>query len=975
MKVLVLFFTFTQILLAKSFFVYTESSKLINEYQHSAVFTAKEKEFLKDSSVNTNVYQVEIKESQLSSFLRQMKSQGIKIEEMPKANFYNQYADKQWALNNDGRIHRNFITDIDVQTVQGIIGEDIQLGSLKEKDTKIRVAIIDSGVDVEHPDLKNKIITNELECRDLELYKKCMRQNSDRQFCKDTYASLDHNQNGYPLDCHGWNLSDTQLTPDLDGGPSISDSVGHGTHVTGIIAAEDNEIGIKGVIQNVEILPVQVGVSTAYYQSDDVPADKIAKGVLYAIKNQVDVINLSLGWRISQDSTLMREMIELAIKNNIIIVAAGGNDGHTSPVYPCSYDDVICVGAHNEAGKLADFSNHGFHLDLLAPGTNILSTWPRNLRSKKFTINDNYEYMSGTSQAAPYVTGVIALLLNQGIPKNHIKQVLYRGTRENSSKKDIKFGNLDFKKALNSSNSEGLIIPAQKSPALISWSEDKEEYSFLLKLKNISHKAESKNLKIDSLNKSITILNSEISIENLKANEVFETRIHIKAPYNSDARQSFKLKLGSDTYAFSTKAISLINNDHPLALNILSEKDLNGVSFKSFENYVDHKIDLLGIKEVGNKTQIILIKDEDSHYTSSAFLNLPAIRPVFLKLSKVDLDLNGSAEYVITVVENKSSDERVTKFFIFDKDLKPQRVEIFPKNTFDNQLTVLPGSFEWVKMQGRMLPMWIGRGERDESEREVNDPWAQAQPERRESRLYYLAPEGLRTVKFPKDVYPIQSLYAQKDSKLAGKFSFITTNTYNFYKTYQLYQFQDELKLIQSFELSPYMDLVSTRPLPLSTSANTENAYFHSLSTNGDLRVSAISLDSSNHLSIDHDIIYNQGSDSLIRLLRYDGHEAIGQTFYELQNAQSSILSRVDIQRIKHHLLRTKLALYLPLSESLDFGSEYITTDAHGNLYSPAHKSFFPINDCSEIETYGDSQVDMVIFLCKETKKLIKLNL
>ena len=975
MKIFLKLILFTQIAIANEYFIYSSTMPSeLNSFQSKSVFSKNEKKMLRDTNVNTDLFKINVDSEEEKVLLRLCKSNKINCEKVPQAKLYtDQYLEKQWALLNDGRVHRNFVTDIDVQITQGKAGEDINIFQLNETSKKVKVAIIDSGLDLKHPDLINQIVRNDKECEDLALYKKCMAENPDRKFCKEEYANNDNNGNGYPLDCQGWSFSDKKLNENIDGGPTVTDNVGHGTHVTGIVAAEKNDIGIQGVIQNVEIYPIQVGVSSASYQSDDIPADKIAKAVLYAIENNVEVINLSLGWRISQDSTLMREMIQLALSKNIFIVAAGGNDGHTSPVYPCSYEGVICVGAHNEAGVIANFSNRGFHIDLLAPGTNILSTWPTTMRSKKFTINDNYEYMSGTSQAAPYVTGVIAKLINLNIDKNEIKTRIYNGTRASFNKGDIKFGNVDAYNAHELNLKKSLIIPSQKGPALINWS--KEDKSFLLKLKNISPIPGKAKVEIHAKNDRIQVINNIFESHELAYNEVFETRINIESPDDIDSRQIFTIKINNNIYTFQTKAISLIQAQDENADLIESNVSLSGVSFKSFENYFDDKIDLLGIKEGGNKTKIVLVKQEDNHYSTSQFLALPALRPVFLKLSKVDINLDNKAEYVVTVVENKSSDERLTKFFIFDHNLRPQRIEILPKNTFDNKYTVVPGSFSWVLKDNIKVPMWIGLGERDPSERIHNDPWSSAPQERRESRLYYLSKQGLKTITFPKNVYPIQSLYSGRDAKGAGKFTFITTNTYNFYKTYQIYNFHNQLVKIKDFELTPFMNLVSTRPLPLANGTQNQNAYFHSLSTNGDLRVTSIEIDENNDVNIKSETLENQGNDSLIRLLRYDGKDSIAQTFYELQNNRSSILSRVEVRRIKHHLLRSKLALYLPLDEALDFGSEFITIDKNGELYSPAQMSLFPTGDCSEIEVYGDSTRDTVLFLCNDSKKIIKIHL
>ncbi len=157
--------------------------------------------------------------------------------------------------------------------------------------------------------------------------------------------------------------------------------------------------------------------------------DSIAKGILYAIQSQADIINLSLGWRFDQDSLLMRQMIEHALSKDILIVAAAGNDSHAAPVYPCSYEGVICVASHTVNGELSDFSNFGAHIDVVAPGTKILSSWPLTKRSRSFTESDTHEYLSGTSQAAPHVAGVLARLLNAGLDPLSAKVALLKGAR------------------------------------------------------------------------------------------------------------------------------------------------------------------------------------------------------------------------------------------------------------------------------------------------------------------------------------------------------------------------------------------------------------------------------------------------------------------------------------------------------------------------------------------------------------------
>lgn len=178
------------------------------------------------------------------------------------------------------------------------------------------------------------------------------------------------------------------------------DRAGHGTHVAGIIAAENNEFGVVGVAPKAQVYAVKVlgdNGSGSY--------EMIAKGIDWAIENKMDIISMSLGS--NYDSPILHDAIKKAYAKNITIVAAAGNDGDTYDDndidYPGRYEEVICVGAINKYLERSWFSSDGDELDIAAPGQDIYSTH----------LDNKYAILSGTSMATPFITGVLALLISK----------------------------------------------------------------------------------------------------------------------------------------------------------------------------------------------------------------------------------------------------------------------------------------------------------------------------------------------------------------------------------------------------------------------------------------------------------------------------------------------------------------------------------------------------------------------------------
>lgn len=243
--------------------------------------------------------------------------------------------------------------------------------TLSEGSNSVVVAVIDSGVDYFHPDLRNNIAVNAAELNG--------------------QPGVDNDGNGYVDDIYGWDFYNDRANG--------FDDNGHGTHCAGVIAAEKNGIGIRGIAPRVKVLPVKfLGANGGGDTADAIHA------IDYAVARGAKI--LSNSWGGGGASTLLDDAIQRAVNQGVIFVAAAGNnalDIDASPNYPANYANVISVGSSDSYDERSSFSNYGSRsVELFAPGSSILSTFP----------NGQYRVMSGTSMAAPQVSGALALAVS-----------------------------------------------------------------------------------------------------------------------------------------------------------------------------------------------------------------------------------------------------------------------------------------------------------------------------------------------------------------------------------------------------------------------------------------------------------------------------------------------------------------------------------------------------------------------------------
>jgi subtilisin family serine protease len=272
----------------------------------------------------------------------------------------------------------------------------------------VTVAVIDSGIDLTHPDLVPNLWTNPGEIPG---------------------NGIDDDHNGYVDDVHGFDFIDGDGTP--------QDQNGHGTHVAGIIGARGgNGVGGAGVAWRVKLMAIRVLDANAQGTTTDV-----ARGIRYAVDNGARIINLSLAGPSSTPD--LEAAVQYAQARGVLIVVAAGNDGQDlsgAPTYPAAYGEpnVIGVAATTQSGGLSSVSDYGPGADIAAPGEQILST----------ALGGGYEWRTGTSMAAPEVSGALALLasVRPDLDATGLENALVAGVRHTGL--PVATGSLDVGAAL-----------------------------------------------------------------------------------------------------------------------------------------------------------------------------------------------------------------------------------------------------------------------------------------------------------------------------------------------------------------------------------------------------------------------------------------------------------------------------------------------------------------------------------------------
>jgi hypothetical protein len=316
----------------------------------------------------------------------------------------------QWYLNNTGQGY------LGVYRMEGYYNdtlgikygtEDADIDALEafergDETTIPLVGIIDTGVDLDHPDLADNLWTNPGEILGNE---------------------IDDDHNGFVDDFYGWDFSgnDSQWIVE-DNDPT--DYYGHGTHCAGIVASvRDNGMGVSGIntpcrIMAIKIFPLAI-------------SSVCSKGIIYAADMGCEVINMS--WGGSFPSKLIEDALDYSIYKGVLPIAAAGNSGGEDNFYPAAFSQIFAVGASNSDDEVTCFSTYGEHIDVVAPGEDVLSLradstdmYADDGEPYVHIVDEIYYLCDGTSMASPCAVGVAAYILaaSPGIGHERVREII-----------------------------------------------------------------------------------------------------------------------------------------------------------------------------------------------------------------------------------------------------------------------------------------------------------------------------------------------------------------------------------------------------------------------------------------------------------------------------------------------------------------------------------------------------------------------
>lgn len=733
----------------------------------------------------------------------------------------------QWGIENRGGPVSYAVSGFQQLTVPGSGGDSgaVRVGEA-QGGRDVKVAVLDSGVDVGHPRLKGQIFQNTQDCQALAAYQSCradLKSMTDTtspayaakaKECQ-TLAQVDGDGNGYALDCNGWNAADPSVNPvtKVRGSYDVTDKFGHGTHVAGVVAADGRDGGPRGVTLAAKIIPVKVidedpnaparpqslgavpDPSEATLGATTRLSDVVARGLLYAIRSGVDVINMSLAWGSLGETPLMKKLVELAISRGIVVVAAAGNDGTESRVYPCAYDGVICVGAHGPDDGLAHFSNWGPAVDLAAPGFSIVSTIPAAVRSRQL-LRTGYEVKFGTSFAAPYVAGAVARLLSQGMSVQETLARLRLGTRSERAssienpKVEAKFtesGLLDLEKALKVAP-QALIRPLVKQiPRLRFDGQAGSEIAFDLKFENAWKQATQVSLEATVASPGVELVggpkvvathgawgSGEVRVLplRLKVNDpAVDDIVELQVVTTADGvlrKTRVLLDLGvafgaTGPLPAGVRRIPIAPGAIPPGAKLVS---VNSAAVGELQDYFAFKAQPPAGPNSKVAFTVTLLSqglhasEANAPYQARGHVEIQASgAPEIFRLDRIDLNRDGRDDYLLVLRNTFNATPENPKpkvqydFYAFDDSLSPLPWAFDGSNvvTVVTEFVDVAATFRMALVSGRLMPAWVNVGYIPKASQKPSTHWTamHGNGQSKGIRLYTVAPEGLIEVRPP----------------------------------------------------------------------------------------------------------------------------------------------------------------------------------------------------------------------------------
>lgn len=604
---------------------------------------------------------------------------------------------------------------------------------LEGKDVEeVVIAVIDTGLDLNHPEIKHAVFRNLAEC--------------DEEGNVLPAPTEDKDANGLVGDCQGWDFG----TENKRFAHIVRDQVGHGTHISGLIAAKSNEDGIQGVGTNVKILPIQV--FNTEKRSPFTFIDTVTKAVLYAIKMKADIINLSLGWPYTLTPNSFRRALSLAARNGVMVVSSAGNDRNREFIAPCALPGVICVGANGADGKLAPFSNQGLHVDLIAPGEDILSLYPVQATPNQFSIN-GYEVLSGTSQATPLISASLASLI-QKFPeeKPDSLQARLMISGQNSLAIEESLSGVIKTTAASRLEKQPYIVPIVKDfQEVLVFGEQAVKFS--MRFKNFWGKANRVQVFVESVSDNFLLRRTEFRFKDIKEGEIKE--VALEGKLKSELAESLiRLKIvvlvdGKKHFEriHHTELLSVLQNDLIMENSKALELDPKEVLFfrgpelltrlRSIPNFLDDSLEKSYWFPTDNGVKLI------SPLNDQLTVNEVTIEDFERVLTVEERDYNGDGKQDLLLrFVSKSKPEYIGYQYLTHQGESLATFKYFPEAS-----VYALGSggfiFHQTKAGQFALPVWVTSGKLPSADLS-DDPWvSDSQSEEVTNRIYYLKPKSV----------------------------------------------------------------------------------------------------------------------------------------------------------------------------------------------------------------------------------------